>query len=55
MGAGAPFTKVQAFGGINVGAYEGHDIMVDTIGEGGADQEVYCNFLVLDQLINNIS
>ena len=31
MGPGAPFTKVQAFGGINVGAYEGHDVMIDTI------------------------
>jgi hypothetical protein len=33
MGAGAPFTKIQAFGGINVGAYEGHSIMIDTIGK----------------------
>jgi hypothetical protein len=33
MGAGAPFTKIQAFGGINVGAYEGHNIMIDTIGK----------------------
>jgi hypothetical protein len=33
MGAGAPFTKIQAFGGINVGAYEGHSILIDTIGK----------------------
>lgn len=33
MGAGAPFTRIQAFGGVNVGAYEGHSILIDTIGK----------------------
>ena len=33
MGAGAPFNKDQAFGGITVGAYEGHSLLIDTIGK----------------------
>jgi hypothetical protein len=31
MGAGVPFYRGTSFGGINVGAYEGHSLMIDTI------------------------
>ena len=33
MGVGAPFNRGQAFGGVIVGSYEGHSIMIDTIGK----------------------